>query len=55
MTALGPRAVSYERPDQQLRRERAAVVKLRDILATYPPVRKELREASAHVQALHVC
>ncbi len=41
-------AVDIETADQQLRRERAAVNKLRDILFTYPAVRKELREASPH-------
>ncbi|KXZ55203.1 hypothetical protein GPECTOR_3g347 [Gonium pectorale] len=30
--------------EQQLRRERAAVNKLRDILSAYPAVRKELRD-----------
>lgn len=39
-------AVDIETADQQLRRERAAVNKLRGILCTYPAVRKELREAS---------
>ncbi|KAG2444929.1 hypothetical protein HXX76_001665 [Chlamydomonas incerta] len=35
---------SVEGAEQQLRRERAAVIKLRDILSEYPAVRKELRE-----------